>query len=234
MYDARGKLNSEDLILNYMPLVKKVALSVYKQINFAIELDELIGCGTLGLMDSLSNYVQMDNAKFETYATTRIRGSILDKIRQNDHLTQDDRTLFNKVSKATQFLYNKTKAVPTAQEIAQYCNISVNEYFEILHKNQIYSFVSMEESTNECMDVPMESHAPDEQVYKKQLVEKITVCIDTLPEKEKAVMHFIYVEDLDAKDVAYIMKITPARVSQLHAQALHIIKQKLNPATPIK
>ena len=77
MYNQKGKLQKnpkEELILLHMPLVKKIANNMYKKINFLMDLDDLISVGTLGLMDAVQKYVEMDTAKFETYATIKIKG----------------------------------------------------------------------------------------------------------------------------------------------------------------
>lgn len=224
LYNSTGKINNQDMMLKYMPLVKKVALSIHKKIQFTVELEELVQCGVIGLIDAFQKYVQMDSAKFETYATTRVKGSIIDELRRRDHLTQDDRQSYRLIELNTQKLEATLKRKPLDTEIAASCEITLPKYFEVLRRNNLFYFLSSQENEEETFAVIDESDSLEDKVYKKQLVNKIALHIDTLPENEKLIMHLIYVEDLDAKEVAYVMKITPARVSQLQSQAITRLK----------
>lgn len=227
LYNSTGKINNQDIVLTYMPLVKKVALSVYKKIQFTVELDELIQCGVIGLMDALQKYVKMDSAKFETYASSRIRGSIIDELRRADHLTQEDRQAYRLIEEKTQELEGKLKKKPTEGQIAQACGLSLDDYFEVLKRNHLFYFLSAQENEEESLTVADDRENVEEAVYKNQLMTKISQHLDELPEKERLVMHLVYVEDLDAKEVAFVMKITPARVSQLQSQAIARLKASM-------
>ncbi len=226
VYNNKCQLDYSGLIKDYMPLVKKVAVAVHRKINYTVELDDLIQSGYIGLMEALKKYVPNDNAKFETYAITRIRGSILDDLRKNDHLSQEDRGLYRKIEAATSNLLKDNHSKPNATEIAESCGISVDEYFEVINKNHVHSVLSFEEA-DEYTQVSS-SDDVEEQTKKKELMKLISKEIKNLTEKEQVVMHLLYIEDLDAKEAAYVMKLTPARVSQIHAKIIQQLKTNLN------
>lgn len=221
LYSENGQLNYQILIEQYMPLVKKIASSIYKKINFAVELDDLIQSGSIGLIDAFNKYVRTDKAKFETYASTKIRGSILNQLRKDDHLTQEDRQIYNAIQKETKNLLMKNSVKPTDTEIAKSCGIDLNDYFKVLNKNYVNSYISLED---DVFDVQDEKETPDLIIQKKELLKKVTEKISELSEKEQILMQLIYVEELNAKEVAYVMGITPARVSQIHTKAIQSLK----------
>ncbi len=221
----KKQLDYSGLIKEYMPLVKKVSLSIHKKINFTVELDDLIQSGYIGLMEALKKYVPTDNAKFETYAITRIKGSILDDLRKNDHLSQDDRSLYRKIEETTQSLIKNNKNKPTASEIAENCGITIEDYFSVLNKNHVHSVISFEDN-EDYLTVSSEDDV-EEGIRKKQLMKLVSKEIGKLNEKEQILMQLLYVEDLDAKEAAYVMEITPARVSQMHTKILQQLKINL-------
>jgi RNA polymerase sigma factor for flagellar operon FliA len=227
LYSAKGQLDYAQLAEQYMPLVKKIASSIYKKINFAVELDDLVQSGSIGLMDSFHRYVSTDKAKFETYASTKIRGSILDQLRKDDHLTQEDRQLYKSIEAETKSLISKNSKKPSDIEVAKSCGIDLEAYFKVINRNHINSFVSIEEN-EEVFEVKDDSETPDLIFQRKELVKRIAEKISLLSEKEQILMQLIYVEDLDAKEVAYIMDISPARVSQMHSKAIQNLKNLLS------
>jgi RNA polymerase sigma factor for flagellar operon FliA len=215
------------LAQQYMPLVKKIASSIYKKINFAVDLDDLIQSGSIGLMDSLHKYVASDKAKFETYASTKIRGSILDQLRKDDHLSQEDRQLYKLIEDTTKSLSLKNNTKPTEKQIAEACGIHINDYFKIIQRNYINYFISIEED-EEAYEIKDEAENPEMIFQKKEMIKKVAEKITLLSDREQILMQLLYVEDLDAKEAAYVMELTPARVSQLHAQAIKSLKDLLN------
>lgn len=228
LYTAKGnvEVDSSKLITQYMPLVQKIASGIYKKINFTIELNELIQSGYIGLIDATRKYVKSDSAQFETYATTRIRGSILDELRKNDHLNQEERQLYKKIQSAIHKLSSNNTYKPNDIDIAKYCNISLEEYYDLINKNNINYFVSLDNETV-AEDIPDDTQNLESQLQRKELVKQVASKIKELSDKEQLVMQLIYVEDLDSKEAALVLDITPARVSQIHAQAILKLKSKL-------
>ncbi len=227
VYGMKEPVNYTALVEQYMPLVKKIASSIYKKINFAVDLDDLIQSGSIGLMDSLHKYIATDKAKFETYASTKIRGSILDQLRKDDHLSQEDRQLYRSIEEETKKLFLKTNVKPTDKEVAAACGISMDEYFKVLNRNYVNYFISFEEN-EEVYEVKDDAETPDAIIQKRDLIKKVASKISLLSEREQILMQLLYVEDLDAKEAAYVMDLTPARVSQIHSQAIKSLKELLS------
>lgn len=224
MYNAKGKLDNRTLVEQYLPLVKKIASGIYKKINFTIELDDLIQCGTIGLMDALHKYQPNDSATFETYATTRIRGSIMDELRRNDHLSQEDRQLFRTIQEHTKNLQGKGNYRPTEAEVAEAAGVSIDDYFSVMTKNEVHSFVSLDEH-EEAIQISSEEEEVEVTIHKKQLMRVVANGIKRLNEKEQVMMQLMYVEELTAKEAAFVMELTPARISQMHAAAIKKLQE---------
>ena len=196
MYNQKGKLQKnpkEELILLHMPLVKKIANNMYKKINFLMDLDDLISVGTLGLMDAVQKYVEMDTAKFETYATIKIKGFILDELRRQDPLNQEERQIKKRIDSIKQ-----ENPKIKEQELIAKLNIDVELYQQVLIKDQFSYMVSVEEnidkedSEKSILQIKDESQNIENDLYKKELINSISKCIDKLDEKEQIVMQLIY------------------------------------------
>lgn len=227
VYSMKEQIDYTALVKQYMPLVKKIASSIYRKINFAVELDDLVQSGSMGLMDSLHKYIATDKAKFETYASTKIRGSILDQLRKNDHLSQEDRQLYKLIDETSKNLLIKNGSKPTDKEIAESCGIDIEDYFKVMNRNYVNSLVSIEEN-EEVYEISDGAETPDAIFQKKEMVKKISDKINLLSDREQILMQLLYVDDLDAKEAAYVMELTPARVSQIHTQAINRLKELLS------
>lgn len=227
VYSMKEQIDYTALVQQYMPLVKKIASSIYRKINFAVELDDLVQSGSMGLMDSLHKYIATDKAKFETYASTKIRGSILDQLRKNDHLSQEDRQLYKLIDEKTKNLLLENKTKPTDKEIAASCGIDVEDYFKVMSRNYVNALISIEDN-EEAYEISDGAETPDVIFQKKEMIRLISEKITLLSDREQILMQLLYVDDLDAKEAAYVMELTPARVSQLHTQAIKRLKELLS------
>lgn len=227
VYSMKEQINYTALVQQYMPLVKKIASSIYRKINFAVELDDLVQSGSIGLMDSLHKYIASDKAKFETYASTKIRGSILDQLRKDDHLSQEDRQLYKLIDEKSKVLFLKNNTKPTEKEIAEFCGISIEDYFKVINRNYVNAFISIEDN-EDAYEVKDNSETPEMVFQKKEMIKKVAEKITLLSEREQILMQLLYVEDLDAKEAAYVMNLTPARVSQIHSQAIKSLRDLLS------
>jgi RNA polymerase sigma factor for flagellar operon FliA len=227
VYSMKEQIDYTALVKQYMPLVKKIASSIYRKINFAVELDDLVQSGSMGLMDSLHKYIATDKAKFETYASTKIRGSILDQLRKNDHLSQEDRQLYKLIEETTKNLLVNNKTQPTDKEIAQSCGIDIEDYFKVMNRNYVNTLISIEDN-EEAYEISDGAETPEVVAQKKEMISLISEKITLLSDREQILMQLLYVDDLDAKEAAYVMELTPARVSQLHTQAIKRLKELLS------
>jgi len=222
----------EKLILEYSPLVKYVAgrLSIYFGNN--VEYEDLISYGIFGLIDAIDKYDLSKGVKFETYASLRIRGAIIDNIRQLDWAPRTLRQKNKEIEKAYIELESKLGRVPTESEVAEYMNMSEEEFHKVIQDINISHVISLDEflEQNYETDVKITDsyNSPIRQIEICELKDILADSIEKLSEKEKAVIKLYYFEELTLKEISAIMKVTESRVSQLHTKAVTKLRAKLD------
>ena len=224
----------EKLILEYAPLVKLVAGRLSMYLGFNVEYDDLVGYGIFGLIDAIDKYDTMKDVKFETYASLRIRGAILDQIRKMDWIPRTVRQRQKKIDIAVREIESETGRPATDAEIAARMEISEDEYFEWQNQMKVTGVISLNEFMEQGSDIPEErgaEHArfvhPEEAVEKEELKKMLAEALEMLTDKEKRVIVMYYYEEMTLKEIAAVLEVTESRISQLHTKALQKMKQKL-------
>lgn len=222
----------EKIIIEYAGLVKVVAgrLSIY--LGYNVEYDDLVGYGTFGLIDAIDKYDFEKGVKFETYASVRIRGAILDQIRKMDWIPRTLRQKQKKVDAAYKKVELETGRPATDEEIARELEITVDELDDWQNQTKVSNLISlddyMEQGETKVEIVSSEDYAQPEKVVEQQALKQILVdALELLTEKEKKVIVFYYYEDLTLKEISSILEVTESRVSQLHTKALQKLRNKL-------
>ncbi|MEG6611678.1 FliA/WhiG family RNA polymerase sigma factor [Pseudoclostridium thermosuccinogenes] len=223
----------EKLILEYSHLVKFIAgrLSIYFGAN--VEYDDLVGFGIFGLIDAIEKFDVKKGVKFETYASLRIRGSIIDSMRELDWVPRSLRQKSKEMEKVYAELENELGRSATDQEVADRLGITTDELSKRLNDVNVSSMVSLEEFLEQNyeigVDVPNvnKDDLPEDYIEAAELSEILGNAIDKLPEKEKMVVSLYYFEELTLKEISAIMKVSESRVSQLHTKAILRLKGKL-------
>jgi RNA polymerase sigma factor FliA len=239
----RYKSNADDkardeLILAYSPLVKYVAGRMGTGLPAHVEEADLISYGLLGLIGALERFDPSRNIKFETYAISRIKGSIIDELRALDWVPRSVRSWARKVEKAVTKLENQLRRAPGDEEIAVELGVSVDEFQDILTQIGCASIVALDEfwtvsgsggdkvallDTIEDTASPDPSRAYDIQAVKEMLAD----AIKRLPEREKIVIGLYYYEGLTLKEIGQVLGVTESRVSQLHTKAILRLKGRI-------
>ncbi|MCR4788032.1 MAG: FliA/WhiG family RNA polymerase sigma factor [Lachnospiraceae bacterium] len=223
----------EQLILEYAPLVKLVAGRLSMYLGYNVEYEDLCSYGIFGLIDAIDKFDSMKEVKFETYASLRIRGSILDQIRKMDWIP---RTIRQRQRKIDQVMHEieATKGRPaTDEEIAASLGITDDDYAEWQSQMKITGIVSLDEFMETGAEVPSDQRtqyrfdAPEEVIEKAELKEKLKEALALLTEKEQLVITMYYYEDMTLKEIACVMEVSESRVSQLHTKALAKMKNKM-------
>lgn len=223
----------EQLILEYAPLVKLVAGRLSMYLGYNVEYDDLVSYGIFGLIDAIDKFDCLKDVKFETYASLRIRGSILDQIRKMDWIPRTVRQRQRELDRASHEVEIETGHPASDEELAKKLNISEEELLEWESQLKVTNVVSLNEFMESGAEVPNEknlaSHfeGPEEVVDKKELKQKLIESIDLLTEKERKVILLYYYEELTLKEIAYVLEVSESRVSQLHTRALQKMKEKL-------
>lgn len=223
----------EQLIIEYAQLVKYVAgrLSMYLGSN--VEFEDLCGYGVFGLIDAIDKFDYEKGVKFETYASLRIRGSIIDSIRKMDWIPRSIRKKQKAIAAAIQKLEDDFGRPPSNEEISLELEISVDEYYKWINQTKALTLSSLEEWVDQGGETKFEVAAksvenqPEEMVERDALKNILIHAIDNLSEKEKKVILLYYYEELTLKEISAIMNVSESRISQLHTKSLSKMKSNL-------
>lgn len=219
----------EQLILEYAPLVKYIAGRLSVHIGHRVEYDDLIGYGIFGLIDAIDKFDIEKGVKFETYASLRIRGSIIDSIRKLDWVPRDLRQKNKQLEAAYADLETVLGRDPTEEELAEKLDMSVKDTRDLMRKASIVNLVSLDDYLEQNHeDSFLATDDSPEKTYDKTEVRNVLVsAIEKLNEKEKKVVTLYYFEDLTLKEISKIMEVSESRVSQLHSKAVTKLRTRL-------
>ncbi|PYG89846.1 RNA polymerase sigma factor for flagellar operon FliA [Ruminiclostridium sufflavum DSM 19573] len=231
--ETRDPVLKDELIVKYAYLIKYVAgrLSIYFGAN--VEFDDLVGYGAFGLIDAIEKFDVTKGVKFETYASFRIRGSIIDSIRDLDWVPRSLRQKNKELEKVYAEIENEVGHSATDKEVAEKMGISMEEFYKLLNDVNVSSMMSLEEFMEQNYERGLEivsdsaDDKPEAALENIEIKEILIEAIDKLPEKEKAVITFYYFEELTLKEISAIMNVTESRISQLHTKALLRMRGKL-------
>ena len=223
----------ERLILEYASLVKLVAGRLSMYLGYNVEYEALVSYGIFGLIDAIDKFDYTKAVKFETYASLRIRGAILDQIRKMDWIPRTIRQRQKQIDQVMRQIESEKGRIATDEEIAQGLGISNDEYLEWQSKMKITNIVSLNEFLEQGSEVPNPASGsrhfimPEEAVEQEEIRKVLGEALVGLTEKERRVVELYYYEDLTLKEISYILEVTESRVSQLHTKALQKMKIKL-------
>lgn len=222
-----AKLARRDrVVLEHLPLVKAIAIRVHENLPVHVDIDDLVHSGVLGLFDAASKYNPDKQVAFSSYAKHRIKGAILDSLRQLDWASRDMRRRHKQVEAATRELAATLQRNPTEAEIAQKLGIDQERWRSMMLDLRNVGLVSASTRTNESDDLPApdfpckpESH-PDSICSREQLRGVLGVAMKTLPERYQKVVSLYYSAEMTMKEIGGILGINESRVSQIHKAAL--------------
>lgn len=225
----------EQLVKKYIPLVKYIASRVIVGKSKYIEYDDLLGYGMIGLMDAINKYDASKGMKFSTYASIRIKGSMIDEIRRNSPISKGAMDKLNSYNEAIEVLQNKLMREPTDAEIAQQLGLSLSEVADIENNINYISQTSLEDilfSEDDEMEVKStiedkNSPSPEKTLEEKEELEFLTKAIETLKEKDRLVLSLYYYERLTLKDIGKVLDVSESRVCQLHSRAIVHLRKAL-------
>lgn len=223
----------EKLIIEYAGLVKIVAGKLSMYLGNNVEYDDLVGYGTFGLIDAIDKFVLTKGVKFETYASLRIRGAILDQIRKMDWIPRTVRQKQKRVEQAQIELESELGRPATDKELASKLEVSEEELDELLEETKVANLVSLDEYMEQGSEVKVAPGKkttiiqPEASAVKKELKEQLIKALGVLTEKEKKVVVLYYYEDLTLKEISRVLEVSESRVSQLHTKAITKMRGQL-------
>lgn len=223
----------EKLITEYAPLVKVVAGRLGMYLGYNVEYEDLVSYGIFGLIDAIDKFDLGKDVKFETYASLRIRGSILDQIRKMDWIPRTVRQKQKKIEEAVKQVESRTGRNASDEEIAKELGIAEDELNEWQSQLKVTNVVSLNEFVEQVgepvMDARNNSHfaQPEQSVQEEELKKVLKETMDLLTEKERKVILLYYYEELTLKEISNILEVSESRVSQLHTKALLKMRKKM-------
>jgi len=225
----------EKLILEFAPLVKLVAGRLSMYLGYNVEYEDLCSYGIFGLIDAIDKFDTMKEVKFETYASLRIRGSILDQIRKMDWIPRTIRQKQKQIDAVIKQVEIEKGRQATDEEIAKGLGISEDEYYDWQSQMKITGLVSLDEFMESGSDVPQGTgggttahfDSPEENIEKQELTKMLGEALELLTDKEQKIISLYYYEELTLKEIANILEVSESRVSQLHTRAIGKMRTKL-------
>lgn len=233
----------DDVVLEYAPLVKRIAARLAARLPDSLDRNDLIQAGLIGLLDALEKYDPTREAQFRTYAEFRIRGAMLDDLRATDWVPRSVREKADKIGHAHAGLASELGRAPEEDEIADRMGISLQEYQTLLQKSRAINLLSIEDLSHKdangdqanIFDVLEDPFVTDplEALSLQDLKSKLVGAINKLPEREKILLSLYYDEGLNLKEIGKVLDVTESRASQIRTQALIRLRKDVGSnATP--
>jgi RNA polymerase sigma factor for flagellar operon FliA len=232
MYTASGTLDVEQRINEYAPLVRRMAHHLAAKLPSSVQIDDIIQAGLIGLMDAANRFEVAQGNQFETYAAQRIRGAMLDELRQNDWLPRSMRKSLRQIENAVTKLEQRLGRPPSEGELAQEMGLPLPEYQTMLQDARGYQLIHFGDFGGEEDDY-LERNVPDnranplDRLHDERFRAALVKAIEALPEREKLLMGLYYEQDMNFREIAAVMDVSESRVCQLHSQAVARLRGRL-------
>ncbi len=234
MYTAKGRLNVDTLLKQHGPLVRRLAHQMLAKVPANVSLDDLIQVGMIGLNDALTRFDPTQGVQFETFASQRVRGAMLDELRGIDWVSRNDRRQQREIEAAITKLQHQLGRAPTEGDIAGAMGLSLNDYQDLLAKVRGTQLVYLEDlSGQDSDDDYLDKHLTDADagplahLQDRRMREALVEAIKLLPEREQHIMSMYYEHDMNLKEIAAVLGVTESRVSQLHSQSIARLRSRL-------
>jgi RNA polymerase sigma factor for flagellar operon FliA len=234
MYTQKGRLDANTMLRQYSPLVRRLAHQMIAKLPANVEIDDLIQVGMMGLNDAMTRFDPAQGVQFETFATQRIRGAMLDELRGSDWMSRGDRRHQRDIEAAVHRLEHRLGRPPHEAEIAAEMGMKLTEYQDLLNKVRGTQLVYLEDMTGDEGDEDfLDRHMVDNEanplgrLSDRRMREALVKAIENLPEREQYVMSMYYEHDMNLKEIAAVLGVTESRVCQLHSQSIARLRTKL-------
>lgn len=224
----------DKLIIHYASLVKYIAGRLNMYLGQNVEYDDLISYGVFGLIDAIDKFDLTKEVKFETYASLRIRGSIIDHMRKMDWVPRSLRKQQKDMDKAYTELEHKFGRPATDEEMIAHLDITPEAFHELIDKSSISTLTSLEQHIEQGQSseglglVSKPEESPEAHVELLEIQDMLKDAIDKLPERERKVVTLYYYEELTLKEISAIMGVSESRISQIHTKGISRLRGKLN------
>jgi RNA polymerase sigma factor for flagellar operon FliA len=235
MYTAKGTLNRDDQLRKYSPLVRRLAHHMIAKLPPSVELDDLIQVGMIGLTEAIARFEPTQGVQFETFASQRIRGAMIDELREGDWMSRGSRKSQKDIEQAVSRLQQKLQRVPKESEIAAELGMPLADYQHLLAKVRGTQLVYLEDISGNSDDEDgfLDRHMgdseadPSAKLQDHRMRTALVAAINVLPEREQQIMSMYYEHDMNLKEIAAVLGVTESRICQLHSQSIARLRSKL-------
>jgi RNA polymerase sigma factor for flagellar operon FliA len=230
--DVQPCVERDAAIQNYLPLVKFVISRLAPTLPPSLDREDLFSCGVIGLMEALERFDAGRGVKFETYAITRIRGSIIDAIRATDHLSRTSRQNARRIDQAMSVLTHRLGRLPNRHEMAVELDVPVAHY-DAMVREASWATVSLDAPLFEAVDVgdavPCDPSDWDfdASIVRRESLQALSQALTTIPQRELLVLSLYYTEGLTMREIAGVLDVSGTRVCQIHARAIERLRERL-------
>ena len=225
--------DKDGLVQVYLPLVKRIAYHMMTRLPASVEVDDLIQAGLIGLLDAVDRYDDEQGAHFETYATQRVRGAMLDELREGDWASRNVRRAGRQIETAIHVLQQRNKRPPSEQEIAYELGLDLQSYFLLLSDARGAQLIYYEDLHDQDGDDFLERFADDTTMAPFDVLASshfkgaLAKAVDVLPDREKQLMGMYYEQEMNFKEIGAVLGVSESRVCQLHSQAISRLRGRL-------
>ncbi len=219
------------LIEVYVELVKIIAGRLYSTYGNHLEFDDLVSYGVFGLIDAIDKFDPTKNVKFETYAQIRIRGAVVDQLRNLDWIPRSMRQKARQIEDTMRKLENNHQGYVSDELVAQEMNMTIQELQSVLQQTSAFNVISLEEklmdTANEVKAIDLGRDLPESNLLYNETMEMLTSSIEALPDREQQLITLYYYEELTYKEIGTILGVSESRISQLHSKAIARIRANM-------
>ncbi len=233
MYKANGKVDQEAVLKEHAPLVRRIAHHMIAKLPPSVDIEDLVQAGMIGLLDAINRYEEEQGAQFSTYAAQRIRGAMLDELRESDWLPRGQRKNMRRVEDAINVLQQRLARPPKETELAAHLKISLQEFQQLLQDARGYQLIHFEDFNDDDDDHFLDRNCPDTgndplgALLDEDLRSNLVKAIGSLPEREKVLMGLYYEQELNLREIGAVLGVSESRVCQLHSQAVARLRATL-------
>ncbi len=232
MYETMRTGPNDDMVIQHVPLVKRIAYHLMGRLPDNIQVEDLIQAGMIGLLEAVKNYDQSQGASFDTYAGIRIRGSMLDEVRRLDWTPRSVHKKARMVSEAIKEVENKLGHDARDSDISEHLGIDLEEYNQILQDSigcKTFSVEQLAETGDaNFLDAEAEAEEPIDLLGQAHFQQALAQAIRSLPERERLVVSLYYDEEFNLREIGEVLEVSESRVSQISSQAMLRLRARLS------
>ncbi|MCV6604287.1 MAG: RNA polymerase sigma factor FliA, partial [Porticoccaceae bacterium] len=225
-YTDHCKQQQEQLLQQHLPLVRRIAHHLMARMPAEVDVNDLIQVGMIGLLEASKNYAASQGASFQTYASIRIRGAMLDELRRSDWTPRSVQRKARQLASATREVEAQHGRNASDTEVARHMGIGIDEYHGMLRDTAACRVTGFDDQPLGT-DVAVDEASPLQQLQNTGFKESLATAIGQLPEREKLVMSLYYDEELNLREIGEVLGVSESRVCQIHSQALTRLRSRM-------